>query len=312
MIGLGIEGTTTSPLWVAVDISEENERIVNVFPSRLVSQKGGTDPLGSQILPASREARPASALDIQPAAVHSFSTAIRNAASKPHRDFQSADPTNLLCTVPPRMSQLEYLIALISIIVGLGITDLAQSVRELVRPSRAVDWHYLPVLWAGNVVLFLLQFWWVSFNALQEPVFGRPLVFLPYLLMFVGLYLACAFALPDLEWDRGRSDGLSGRERREDPLNLEVFYFSEEHRRWFFGTLIALVVLGQTFTIAIYILRGVDDVLQLFETLASNVSLIGLLVLLVISDHEWVHAVVAILTLGAICTSLAMGVGPIG
>ena len=35
-----------------------------------------------------------------------------------------------------RMSQLEYLIALISIIVGLGVTDLAQSVREWVRPSR--------------------------------------------------------------------------------------------------------------------------------------------------------------------------------
>jgi hypothetical protein len=34
------------------------------------------------------------------------------------------------------MSQLEYLIALISIIVGLGVTDLAQSVREWVRPSR--------------------------------------------------------------------------------------------------------------------------------------------------------------------------------
>jgi hypothetical protein len=33
------------------------------------------------------------------------------------------------------MSQLEYLIALISIIVGLGVTDLAQSVRELVRPT---------------------------------------------------------------------------------------------------------------------------------------------------------------------------------
>jgi hypothetical protein len=35
-----------------------------------------------------------------------------------------------------RRSQLEYLIALIFIIVGLGVTDLAQSVRELVRPSR--------------------------------------------------------------------------------------------------------------------------------------------------------------------------------
>jgi hypothetical protein len=104
------------------------------------------------------------------------------------------------------MSQLESLIALLSIIVGLGITDLAQSVRELVRPSRAVDWHYLPVLWAGNVVLILLQFWWVSFNALREPLFGQPLVFLPYRLTFVGLF-ACAFALPDLDWNQNERGG---------------------------------------------------------------------------------------------------------
>ncbi|MCS3650350.1 hypothetical protein [Salinibacter ruber] len=42
------------------------------------------------------------------------------------------------------MSQIEYLIPLVSIIVGLGLADLIQSVRELVRPNRAVRWHWLP------------------------------------------------------------------------------------------------------------------------------------------------------------------------
>ena len=210
------------------------------------------------------------------------------------------------------MSQLEYLIALISIIVGLGITDLAQSVRELVRPSRAVDWHYLPVLWVGNVVLILLQFWWASFNLLQEPAFGRPLVFLPYLLTFVGLYLACAFALPDLDWNQNERGGHPPAQGGREALDLEAFYFSAEHRQWFFGTLIALVLLGQAFTVSVYVLRGVDDLQQLFETLGFNLGLAILLGLLVTSDREWVHAAVAILMLGAICTSLAMGVGPIG
>jgi len=210
------------------------------------------------------------------------------------------------------MSQLEYLIALVSIIVGLGVTDLAQSVRELVRPSRAVDWHYLPVLWAGNVVLILLQFWWASFNVLQEPVFGRPLVFLPYLLTFVGLYLACAFTLPDLDWKQVQPGGQSGAGRERDPLDLEAFYFSTDHRQWFFGTLIALVALGQVFTVALYVRRGVDDILQLFETLGFNIGLMILLALLIRSDREWVHVVIAILTFGTFCYSLAMGVRPIG
>lgn len=210
------------------------------------------------------------------------------------------------------MSQLEYLIALVSIIVGLGITDLAQSVRELVRPARPVDWHYLPILWAGNLVLILLQFWWASFNLLQEPVFGRPLVFLPYLLTFVGLYLACAFALPDLDWKQDGPGSTTNPDRSRDPLNLEAFYFSTDHRQWFFGTLIALVVLGQAFSVALYMMRGVEDRLQLVETLGFNVGLMLLLALLVINDREWVHAVVAILTLGGMGYSLGMGVGPIG
>jgi hypothetical protein len=162
------------------------------------------------------------------------------------------------------------------------------------------------------VVLLLLQFWWASFNLLREPAFGRPLVFLPYRLTFVGLYLACAFALPDLDWNQNERGGPPLTEGGREPLDLEEFYFSAEHWQWFFGTLIALVLLGQTFTIALYVLRGGGDVLQLLETLAINAGLIRLLVLLVLSDREWVHAVVAILTLGAISTSLAVGVGPIG
>jgi hypothetical protein len=43
------------------------------------------------------------------------------------------------------MSQLEYLVALISIIVGLGLTDLAQSFRELIRPGHSVRWDGLPL-----------------------------------------------------------------------------------------------------------------------------------------------------------------------
>jgi len=241
-----------------------------------------------------------------------IATRFRSPVDASHPVIHPFAPRGLHRKKYERMSQLEYLIALISIIVGLGITDLAQSVRELVRPSRAVDWHYLPVLWVGNVVLILLQFWWASFNLLQDPAFGRPLVFLPYLLTFVGLYLACAFALPDLDWNQKESRGQSPARGGRDPLDLEAFYFSTDHRTWFFGTLIALVLLGQVFTVATYVLSGVDDLRQLVETLGLNLGLAILLALLVISDREWVHAAVAILMLGAISTSLAMGVGPIG
>jgi len=55
------------------------------------------------------------------------------------------------------MSQLEYLIALVSIIVGLGLTDLARSLRELVRPGREVRWHWLPLAWAAIAFTVIVQ-----------------------------------------------------------------------------------------------------------------------------------------------------------
>lgn len=209
------------------------------------------------------------------------------------------------------MSQLEYLIALISIIVGLGFTDLAQSLRELVRPSRRVKWHWLPLLWVANTFLIALQLWWVSFDVLQSAVFGRPLAFLPYLLLFVGLYLTCAFALPDLRW--GDSTSASDlRATGEDELDLEAFYFSEEHRRWFFGTLIGLVFFGQIISIPLFLVQGKLTLLQAGITFGQNALLAALLAGLILTARWWAHAGVGVLVFLGLMYTLGAGISPIG
>jgi hypothetical protein len=178
-------------------------------------------------------------------------------------------------------------------------------------------------------------------------VFGRPLVFLPYLLMFVALYLACAFALPDREWSAEPGDPHSGDRASGDPapgdsasgnlaagaaapdsqarpdgpasppsrrprLDLEVFYFSAGHRRWFFGILIGLVVIAQAVTARLYLLKGGKDLLPLLSVAGYNGGFIAALGLLIYSDREAVHAAVAVATLAALGYSLSVGVGPIG
>jgi hypothetical protein len=145
------------------------------------------------------------------------------------------------------MSQIEYLLPLVSIIAGLGLADLAKSVRELIRPNRTVRWHWLPVLWSAFTFLLVLQVLWTSSNVLRRDAFADVLVFLPYLLVIVGLYLICAFALPDPGWSAERSAS-HGEDRdatvqSDTALDLKAFYFSVSHRQWFFGTLIAIGVL---------------------------------------------------------------------
>jgi hypothetical protein len=208
------------------------------------------------------------------------------------------------------MSQLEYLIPLVSIIVGLGLADLIQSFRDLLRPNRAVRWHWLPVLWATIVFLLVLRMWWTAFGVLQREMFGEVLVFLPYLLMVMALYLTCAFALPDPDWTTGSSPGARPRESDTSPaassvLDLETFYFSASHRRWFFGTLIAIIVLFESITVIFLLVVEDAALLTIVAQRWEALTIVpAALVVPIVTDRWWVHAPLAIM--GAVGVVLAL------
>ena len=212
------------------------------------------------------------------------------------------------------MTQLEYLVALISIIVGLGLADLARSLRDLVRPDRAVRWHWLPLVWAGIVFLIVLQLWWTSFRLLQAEVFGQVLVFLPYLLSFLVLYLACAFALPDSDWEANGPSGDGGAEAEEGRLDLEAFYFSRAHRRWFFGSMIVLLVLGQVMGTALAVTwdRVEINLWARVQTVGFNLVIAALFGGLIAIRRWWVHVGATLFVLAAVLYSLATGIPPLG
>jgi hypothetical protein len=216
------------------------------------------------------------------------------------------------------MSQLEYLVALISIIVGLALTDLAQSFRELIRPGHPVRWDGLPLAWAAFAFLFTVLLWWNGFSVLKgasgEGEAG--LEFLTRLLHFFLLYLCCAFALPDPDWegsasgpegtssvgdskkdDSKRKDNSRHKDNSRRGVDLEAFYFSPEHRRWFFGFLTVLfVTLGADNQITV-------EWSSIWSRLESA-ALIGMLaaasVVPIFTDRRWVHWAVVAGTLGLI------------
>jgi hypothetical protein len=192
------------------------------------------------------------------------------------------------------MTQLEYITALLSIIVGLGLTDLARSFRELVRPRRSVDWHWLPLLWAATTFLVAVQLWWNSFSFLDEATSE---FFFVNLIDFVLLYLTCAFALPDPGWDRPdvreNTGGLSlEMPGTRAPLDLEAFHFSEAHRRWYFGVFIVFVVTAQV-SAQVASLFAEESVNP--QEIPPNVAFVGLLAALIWTDRWWVHTPVSVL-----------------
>lgn len=212
------------------------------------------------------------------------------------------------------MSQFEYLIPLVSIIVGLGLADLIQSLRELVRPNRAVRWHWLTVLWAAVVFFLVLRIWWATFSVLQHEVFGSVFAFFPYLIVFLELYLACSFALPDPDWGTALQPEDSNSTRSfEEPLELESYYYSKMHRRWFFGTLIAIIL---SFEVVIITFLMVEENVDGYTILADRwkaLSIVpAILMIPIVTDRRWIHGVVGVVVFGGTVLITLFATSPIG
>ena len=63
------------------------------------------------------------------------------------------------------MNPFEYLLPLISVIVGLSITDLTTSLHRLLRARRRVEWDWLPLATALLAVALVLNVWWQLYQA---------------------------------------------------------------------------------------------------------------------------------------------------
>lgn len=93
------------------------------------------------------------------------------------------------------MTAFEYLAVLISIVLGLGATELLAGVQRLAHARDRVRFHWLPLTWAGLVFVALVQWWWAAFG-LRHQADWNFFSFLLILLVPVLLYLAAALVLP--------------------------------------------------------------------------------------------------------------------
>lgn len=62
------------------------------------------------------------------------------------------------------MTQHEYIFIAISIILGLAITRLLHTMGMITRAYTRVIFHWSSAVWAVNIMLYILQFWWVGWG----------------------------------------------------------------------------------------------------------------------------------------------------
>lgn len=119
----------------------------------------------------------------------------------------------------------EHSLALISVVIGLGLTSLLGGFNRLMRRRREFRWNALPLVWALVVLLLVNNYWWGLYLGAVAVAASNVDMFLLGLLFPILLYLICAAVLPDARALRER--------------DLLAAYFSES--RYFFA-LITLYV----------------------------------------------------------------------
>lgn len=107
------------------------------------------------------------------------------------------------------MDITAHSITLISIIVGLGLTEMFGNLHRLIRNRLRVRWDMLPLAWVATLFLLVLNYWWALYLRLDGSQQARTagefgLILAAPLLLF----LATASVLPNFgpedDWDMRR------------------------------------------------------------------------------------------------------------
>jgi len=98
------------------------------------------------------------------------------------------------------MDQFSYLSVLLSIILGLAITQVLKGFRGILLARSRVRMYWPVLLWAAGLLAMCVQSWWANFG-LREVVdwtFGQ---FAVVLLQMVFNYMLTALVFPDFSGD---------------------------------------------------------------------------------------------------------------
>ncbi len=189
-----------------------------------------------------------------------------------------------------RMQAFEYLIALVSILVGLALADLAASLHRLLRARKRVVWHWHALAAAAVLVLIVLDIWWGMRHLERAEVTMTIGLFLPMLVSLLVFFLLAAAALPDEVPSAG--------------LDLRAYYI--ENGRYFWSLFASFIVLASTHVVAISVSRIADQtggLAGLASALLPNLVVALIAVSLALTRRSWWHSGALALLLAALLFS---------
>lgn len=166
----------------------------------------------------------------------------------------------------PVPGEYQHVLAVMSIVLGLTVTQLLKGAAQVYRTRAKVRTYWLHWAWTMLLVVFTLLLWWTYWNyrSISEWTFLR---FMLYLSPAVAFYFLSSLAFPD------PSEGVT---------DLRQYYFA--NRAGFFGSFAVYAVLAGITAMVVRQMPASDP---------SNVYRVGMITLMLIlmrSANERVHA----------------------
>ena len=141
-------------------------------------------------------------------------------------------PLNTCYTAQPDLSltAFEYVIPLVSVVVGIAIADIAGSLHLLLQNRERITWDWLPLATAFLSLLILLFSWWSFYNLDygETALFTSIVGFAGVCLVLIAIYLLAAASLPSSVPETG--------------LDLREFYLSNAGYFWTLAVVVNVVV----------------------------------------------------------------------
>jgi hypothetical protein len=123
------------------------------------------------------------------------------------------------------MDTFEYITALVAVVIGLAIADLATSLHRLLRHRKVVRWDWVSPLAALLILAELFNLWW-RWRGFDGTTTAEVL---PYFIALILIYLTASITLPD-----------------EVPAEgLDLGRYFDENRSYFwlvYGSYIAVII----------------------------------------------------------------------
>lgn len=127
------------------------------------------------------------------------------------------------------MDEFGYLSVLLSIILGLAVTQILTGFRGLVLTRTRVRTYWPVIVWGILILLICTQNWWSMFGLRDRHVWTF-LQFAMVLLNTILIYMMAALVFPDFSGD--------------EIVDLRESYFG--HRAWFYAIAAATTIVSIT------------------------------------------------------------------